>query len=184
MLPFYLTRSKLRRDLLTLFFLNPGQSYYLRELERRLGASPGTLARELKAFSNDGLLSRQARGREVFYQINHDHPLFSEIKAIVEKTVGIPARISEGFQKMKEVRSAYVYGSLAQEKMTADSDIDLLIVGKETDGLNQFLKTLEAMFGREVNATVYSQNEFDRKRKDKSEFIYEVMKSPLIQLKP
>jgi len=43
----YLTRSKLRADLLALFFLNPEASYYLRELERRLEVSPGALAREL-----------------------------------------------------------------------------------------------------------------------------------------
>src|SRR3989338_6394620 len=91
--PFTLTRSKLRSDLLALFFLNPGETYYLRELGRRLEASPGALSRELGSLSREGLLKRLPRGKQVFYQINPEHPLFNEIKTIVEKTTGVPAEI-------------------------------------------------------------------------------------------
>lgn len=182
--PFTLTRSKLRSDLLTLFFLNPGETYYLRELGRRLEASPGALSRELGSLSGEGLLKRLPRGKQVFYQINPEHPLFNEIKTIVEKTTGVPAAISEGLKAFKEIREAWLYGSVVTGKMDAHSDIDLLMVGKETDAVLKFLGKLEARFGRSVNSVIYAPKEFEKKRKEKSEFLYSMMKLPLIQVKP
>lgn len=179
----FLTKSQVRGDLLALFFLNPGASYYLREMGRRLDASVGTLARELKRFSEEGLLLREARGMEVFYRLNRTHPLYSEIKGIVEKTQGIPVRLAEGFRSIKSIRQAFIYGSFAKGSQGAHSDIDLLLVGKETPTSKGLIKQLEQQFGRSINVTVYGPKEFETKRKDPSEFLYEVMRSPLTQIK-
>ncbi len=181
---FYLTRSRLRTDLLVLFFSNFEEAYYLRELARRLTASPGALMRELKSMAETGLLERKARGREIFYKVNRTYPLFSEIKSIVEKTAGIPLRMKEGLKKIKEIRQAYLYGSYVKGKMQLDSDIDLLLVGRETGALKKLIKNFEGKIGRSISTAIYSEEEFSRKRKDKSEFLFEVMKSPLIQIKP
>lgn len=183
-LPLYLTKSQVRGDVLTLFFLNPGASYYLREMGRRFDVSVGTLARELKRFSEEGLLLREARGREVFYRLNRTHPLYSEIKGIIEKTQGIPVRLAEGLQSIKSIRQAFIYGSLAKGSQVANSDVDLLLVGKETPTSKGLIKRLERKFGRSINVTVYDPKEFEAKRKDPSEFLYEVMHSSLIQIKP
>ena len=183
-LPFYLTRSRLRSDLLALFFLNPENSHYLRELGRRLGVSPGALARELKALSGEGILTREPRGKEVYYRINRSHPLFKEIKGIIEKTAGVPRAMAEGLRKLKEIREAYLYGSIVTGNMEAHSDIDLLLVGKETDALRKLLDDLQSKFGWTINAVTYRSEEFERKRKDKSEFLFSVMRSSLLKLKP
>lgn len=182
--PFYLTRSKLRADLLALFFLNPEATYYLRELERRLKASPGALARELKLLSTEGIFLKEPRGREIFYRINRDHPLFKEIKGIIEKTSGIPTALSRGLRGLKEIREAYLYGSIVTGRMETGSDIDLLLVGKETDPVRKVLEELQRKFGRMMNTVTYAPDEFDKKRRDKSEFLYAVLKSPLLKLKP
>ncbi len=181
---FYLTRSKLRTDLLALFFLNPEASYYLRELERRLKVSPGALARELKNLFTEGILLKEPRGREVFYRINRGHPLFKEIKGIIEKTSGIPAALSRELCRIKEIKEAYLYGSVVTGKMEAASDIDLLLIGKETESSRKLLEALQRKFGRMINAVTYSPAEFDKKRRDKSEFLHAIMKSPLLKLKP
>lgn len=180
----YLTKSKLRGELLALFFLNPDNSYYLRELERKLEASPGALARELKTLSEEGLLKRVPRGKQVFYQIHSAHPLFHEIRGIIEKTAGIPKMLSEGLRPLKEIREAYLYGSVVTGQMEAHSDIDLLLIGKETDAVLKLLQDLQSKFGRLINAATYAPEEFERKRKDKSEFLHSLMKSPLVKLKP
>lgn len=51
----YITKSKIRQDLLTLFFTNPSQRYYLRELQRILGYSAGSMRREPLKFQKDNL---------------------------------------------------------------------------------------------------------------------------------
>lgn len=181
---FYLTRSKNRGQLLAIFFLNMEHSFYLRELQRRLHCSPGVLARELKAFAADGLLNRYSRGKEVFYQINPKHPLFTEIKGIIDKTAGVSVQLRKGIEKIVEIEEAYLYGSFAKGELKADSDIDLLLIGKETEPVHKLIKELEHIFGRAISVTTYTRLEFEKKRKNKSEFLYEVMKSPLIQIKP
>lgn len=183
-MPLYLTKSRVRGDLLALFFLNPQASYYLREMERLLRYSAGTLARELHRFSQEGLLLREARGKEVFYRLNRSHPLYAEIKGIVEKTRGIPVRLAEGLQPIKSIQQAYIYGSFAKGTPAANSDIDLLLIGKETPASKKLLKDLETRFGRTLNATTYALAEFEANRRDASEFLFEVMRGPLIQLKP
>jgi len=42
-----ITKSKLREELLNLYFTNPNKRFYLRELERILGFSVGNIRREL-----------------------------------------------------------------------------------------------------------------------------------------
>jgi predicted nucleotidyltransferase len=169
---------------LALFFLNPEASYYLREVARRLNVSAGTLARELKRFSDEGLLLREARGKEVFYRLNRAHPLYSEIKGIVEKTLGIPVRLAEGLGPIRSIQQALVYGSHAKGNQQATSDIDLLLIGKETPASKGLIKQLERRFGRSINVAVYGPKEFEAKRKNPSEFLYEVMRGPLLQIKP
>lgn len=180
----YLTKSRVRADLLTLFFLNPTATYYVRELARRLETSVGAVARELQRFAQEGLLVREARGREIFYRVNQAHPLFTEIKGIVEKTRGIPVRLAEGLRPMAAIRQAFLYGSFATGTLTAQSDLDLLLVGQETSTVRTLLKQLEARFGRTINVTVFAPAEFARKRQDRSSFLYDVLRGPLIPLKP
>ena len=168
----YLTKSRVRADVLTLFFLNPAAAYYLRELARRLECSVGALARELQRFSREGLLLREARGREVFYRLNQTHPLFREIKGIVEKTRGIPVRLAEGLRPIAAIQQAFL------------SDLDLLLVGQETPAATALLRSLEARFGRTINVAIYPPAEFERKRRDRSEFLFEVMRGPLLPVKP
>ena len=182
-LPFYLTKSSVRADLLALFYLNPEESYYVRELERRLGYSVGNLARELQRFSHEGLLLRETHGREVFYRLHQKHPLFGEIKGIIEKTRGIPVRLAERLKPIKSIQQAYIYGSFAKGTPNAQSDIDLLLVGKETAASKKLLKQLESRFGRTINVTVFSQKEFEAKRRNSSEFLFEVMRGPLVHIK-
>lgn len=179
-----LTKSRVRGDVLTLFFLNPEEPHYLRELQRRFGCALGSLARELRRFAQDGLLLREKRGKEIFYRLNKAHPLFREIKGIVEKTSGIPLRLAEGLRPLKSIRRAYLYGSFAKDNAAAHSDIDLLLVGEETPSSRKLLKDLEARFGRSINASVFTEREFEAKRKDPAEFLFAVLRGPLIPLKP
>lgn len=183
-MPLYLTRSRLRADVLSLFFLNPSASFYLRELERRLGYAVGALARELQLLASGGLLQREKRGREIFYHLNAAHSLYPEIKGIVEKTCGVPVHLSRALKGVNSIQKAFLYGSFAKGSSAAGSDIDLLLVGRETDGLGRLLRKLEGRLGRKINATTYSAREFEAKKKNPEEFLFAVMRGPLVALKP
>jgi len=78
--------GKTRRRLLAWLFMNPDEAFYVRQLVRIIGGSPGSVPIELRLLTSAGLLQRTTKGREVFYQANRKSPVFDELRAIILKT--------------------------------------------------------------------------------------------------
>ena len=179
----FITKSRIRQDLLTLFFTNPSKRYYLRELQRMLGYSAGSIRRELLRFQKDNLFTTQKVGNLLYYRLNTTHPLFKELKSIVSKTVGVEGSLRKALSSVKKIKTAFIYGSFASKKQKADSDIDLMIIGNpDVSTLNEKISRLEKKLEREITITTYSRDEYKTKRKMKSGFILELLKNPKILL--
>ena len=179
----YVTKSRIRQDLLALFFSNPSQRYYLRQLERILGYSAGSIRRELLRFQKDGLFVTQRVGNLLYYSLDAKHPLFKELKGIVSKTVGVEGALRKALASVQNIRIAFIYGSFAsgREKMT--SDIDLMIIGDvNISMLNEKIMELEKRLRREISPTFYSLQEYRAKKRAPSGFIAEVLRAPKIML--
>lgn len=179
----YIAKSKTRQDLLALFFTNPSNKYYLRELERLLGYAASTIRRELLKFQEDGLLKTERTGNLVYYYLNASHPLFKELKNIVFKTVGVEGSLKQMVSSVKGIKTAFIYGSFARNKERAVSDIDLMLIGNpDMSGLNEKIAALERRLKREINPTVYSAGEYKEKKKSGAGFLTDVLKNPIIML--
>ena len=179
----YISKSKIRQDLLTLFFTNPSQKYYLRELHRELGYSAGSIRRELLKFQEDNLFNTQRAGNLLYYTLNTKHPLFRELKMIVFKTVGVEGRLRNTLSSIDGISVAFIYGSYARRKEKDSSDIDLMIIGNpDTSRLNEKIAEVEKRLKREINPTLYSLEEYRSKKKAKSGFIMELLKNPKIMM--
>src|SRR5437764_14657101 len=81
--------GKTQRGLLSLFFVRPEQSFYLRQIVRTASVGQGAAQRELARWTEAGLLVRTERGNQVCYQANPASPVFSELKSLAVKTVGV-----------------------------------------------------------------------------------------------
>jgi hypothetical protein len=95
-----ITKSKLRKELLNLYFTNPEKKYYLRELERILDFSVGNIRRELIQLKNIGLFLVENKGNLTYYYLNQSYPLLPEIKSIILKTAGAPGELKESLKKV------------------------------------------------------------------------------------
>jgi len=179
----YITKSKIRQDLLALFFTNPSQKYYLRELQRMLGYSAGSIRRELLRFQSDNLFSTQKTANLLYYSVNTEHPLFEELKSIIAKTVGVEGSLRKSLSAIKRIKISFIYGSFASKSQKAASDIDIMIIGNpEISDLNEEIARLEKKLKREINITIYSLEEYKAKKKSKSGFILDLLKNPKIIL--
>ncbi|MBN1898120.1 MAG: nucleotidyltransferase domain-containing protein [Spirochaetes bacterium] len=177
-----ITKSKIRRDLLSLFFTNPVKKYYVRELERILDYSAGNIRRELLRLQKDNLFLTQKTGNLLYYFLNKDHPLFTELKSIIAKTIGVEASIRNRLLLLDHIKVAFIYGSFAMGKEKSESDIDLMIIGDpDTTLLNENIAQLENKLKREINPTIYTFKEFKNK-KSTSGFIKDLLKNPKIML--
>jgi predicted nucleotidyltransferase len=179
----YISKSKIRRDLLALFFSSPSEKYYLRQLQRILGYSAGNIRRELLKFQKDGLFITDRVGNLLYYSLNTNHPLFEELKSIVFKTVGIEGAIKQILLQFEQIEYAFIYGSFATKSEKAGSDVDLMIIGNpDTSALNEKIAELEGKVNRQINITLYSSSEYKKRKKSKSGFIMELLRNPKIML--
>jgi predicted nucleotidyltransferase len=106
------------------------------------------------------------------------------MRALVSKTIGIFSVLRSALHPLaKRILVAFVYGSVAREEETAQSDVDLLVVGKATlDEILSRLSTVEKKIGRPVNPTVYSLAEFKSRLASGNHFLNAVMKGQKVFL--
>ena len=170
--------GRTRGAILALLYGHADQSFYTRQIAREVNASVGAVQRELENLSKVGLIIRSSVGSQVFYQTNRDAPIFREMQALVNKTIGIFSVLRSALHPLaKRVLVAFVYGSVAREEETAQSDVDLMIVGKATlDEILSRLSTVEKSIGRPINPTVYSVEEFRSKLASGNHFLTAVLK--------
>jgi len=162
-------KSRIRSDLLRIFFSNPEDSFYGRELARKIGASAGNTHKMLKKLEGEGLLETTERGNLKFYSVNRAYPLFFEFKKIVDKTVGIEHQLRVGLKSLKGLKFTFLFGSYVKGDFMADSDIDVFVIGDvDEDELMKKIRKVEEIVGREVNFHVSDVDEFVEKLEKKS----------------
>ena len=180
---FRFTTSKLREELLVLYFTNPNKKYYLRELERMLNFSVGNIRRELIKLSKIGLFLSENKGNLVYYYLNQSYPLFKELKSIIFKTSGAPKMLQNILEKFNGISQAFIYGSFAKGEEREGSDIDLLIIGEvDEDRLIEEISKLERKLQREINYAMYGKEDFNKKKKEGNPFILDILKEKKIFL--
>jgi predicted nucleotidyltransferase len=116
----------------------------------------------------------------VYYQANTDSPVFPDLRGLLLKTAGLVDVLADALKPMAaRLRLAFVYGSIASGQEQSDSDIDLMVVGKVSPAeLALPLRQARELLGREINPTVYTPSEFDRKRAAKDHFLTQVLTKP------
>jgi predicted nucleotidyltransferase len=169
--------GQIRGGVLALLYGWADKAFYVRQIARHVHASPGAVRRELEKLAAVDLIVRTSLGNQVFYQVNQRHPVFSEMRALVNKTVGIFNILRSSLESLgNRVSAAFVYGSIARQEERAGSDIDLMIIGDiELDDILVRLAEAETALGRTVNPTVYSIHEFKRKLEDGNHFLNAVI---------
>ena len=173
-----------RQEILAATLLSPERSWYLSELAAHLGTSPSSLQRELEALAKSGILQRRQEGRRIYYRAETASPVFTELRDLFSKTAGmVPLLHAELEAFGPKIAWAAIYGSIARGEERAQSDVDLLIVGAVTlQDLLPVLRRVERQFGREVNVTRYSEEEFRSKRHSGNHFLISILKSNLITI--
>jgi uncharacterized protein len=176
--------GSVRRDVLALLLGRPDERFYLREIVRAAGGGSGAVQRELKQLVEAGLVSRQARGRQVYFSANQQAPVFPELRAIVEKTAGAVDVLRVAFAALVRegrVEMGLIYGSVASGGQTARSDIDLLVIGEVSlKDLLPAVRAAEGRLAREVNPSVFSRKEFRDKLKRGSTFLKRILSGPKV----
>lgn len=176
-------RSKARHRLLAYYFTNTAARRHLRDLADRLEIDPSNLSRELRRLEREGLFRSEVSGRQKYFQLNREYPLFAEVRSIVAKTIGAVPLIAQSLKELEGMDEAYLYGSFARNRQDAASDIDLLVIGApRSQALAEAVRKLERQLGREINYTVLTRKEFRSRRRRKDAFLENVWRHKRVSL--
>lgn len=172
-------------QILRWLFVQPERSFYQSELRRLTGLGSASLQRELNRLAEAGLVHSERIGNLRHFQANPQSPVFNELVVLVRKTLGIEPMLREALQPLvSRIEFAFVYGSVARQTDTAQSDVDLMLVGKQlrlADVL-ELLVPLETGLSRKINPTCYTPTEFERRRAEPDSFVNRVLAQPILSL--
>ena len=173
--------TKTQQRVLGVLFGRPERSFYASELIREAGTGSGAAQRELAKLEESGLIVTRRIGHQRHYQADAASPLYSELRSIVLKTVGLAEPLRAALKPLSaNIRVAFVYGYVAKATDQSASDIDVMII---SDGLTYgevfgALKRVARTVGRQVNPTVYTAAEFSKRARAESAFVTRVLEQP------
>jgi len=177
--------STVQQRVLAYIFGQPERSFFATELIKLAGGGSGAVQRELRRLEESGLVSVTRVGTQKHYQANPKSPIFSELCAIAQKTVGLAEPLRTALKPLeKRIRAAFVYGSVAKKRDTAASDIDIMVISSSLTYADLFtsLEDASQRLGRKVNPTVYSPREIGKRVKQGNAFVSRVLAQPKIWL--
>lgn len=175
--------SKVRAAIFTLLFGVEDRELHTRELARQTDFAEPSIRQELKNLVDIGLLDSHRDGNRRYYKANDSHPLYPAIQELVSKTTGLPALLREALDD-PDISCAFLFGSIATGKQTADSDIDLVVIGNI--GLRRLTRLLgrsTELSGREINPHVLTPSEYQDRCKKKDHFVTQVIAGKKIFIK-
>jgi predicted nucleotidyltransferase len=155
--------------------------FHVQELMRLTGLGSASLQREVNRLLEAGLLREQRTGNLRHLQANEQSPLFAEVRSIVEKTLGLPVALRQALMLVADrMQTAILFGSHAKGQAHAQSDIDVMIVSDELSQqeLLQRLLPLEKRLGQRISLMLYTQKEFEARRKQAHSLVNQVLGGP------
>jgi predicted nucleotidyltransferase len=176
--------GKTRQAVLAMLFGNPGRAYYTREIVHAASSGVSQVQRELDQMSRAGLITREPRGNQVYFQANRNAAVFAELVALVAKTFGVADILRKALAaSQNRIQVAFIYGSVARGEQHAESDVDILIVGDVLlSDLDEILRAAESRLGRQLSVTVMNRKEFAKRHQAKDHFLRTVLEGPKILL--
>ena len=177
--------STIQQRVLAYLFGQPERSFFATELIKLAGGGSGAVQRELARLDDSGLVTVTRVGTQKHYQANPKSPIFADLCAIAQKTVGLAEPLREALAPLaKDITAAFVFGSVAKRSDSAASDIDVLILSDRLDYADVFeaLQSAEAKLGRTVNPTVYTSATWRKKRNEDNAFVVRLAAQPKVFL--
>ncbi len=158
-----LISSKTRIKLLLKFFLHEGTRGYLRGLEHEFGESSNAIRLELNRFMKAGLLSSETVGNKRMFMANREHPLYSNLRQIVHKHVGLDRIIDTIVAQLGQLEQVYLTGAFARG--LDDGQVDIVLIGEVDEGyLAQLVSRAERLIERRIGYRVLPANDLEAKQ--------------------
>jgi hypothetical protein len=162
------------RKVLPLLALRPGEPHTLTDIMGFSGLDSKSVWRVLDQMRADGALLDGTYGPKT-YSINPAYEHYQEIKVIAFRLLGLPAGM-EGAGVRTDL--IVLFGSLLRPVFRRESDIDLLLVGRDEEEARTAVDALSQRLGKHVGVTFYSPAKFVSEWEAHEPFLTAVFSGP------
>lgn len=174
--------SKTRVKLLQLFLANPGRSFYVRELTRKIDEQINSVRRELSNLMGIGIIKSDSVNNKLYYEVNQGYKHFKALQSIFSVELPqqdvSPASQGDLLKRLQAVGSFDVIITTGVLVGQEGQDIDMVLVGSSNrQKLDKLMKTVELEEGNEIKYVVMSETEFKYRLDIKDRFIMTVLTS-------
>ena len=160
------------------FFDNPNEEFYLRELARLLQISPMTVKRALDDLVNDKLIIKQEKKNQILYHANTESNAFKFAKISYNLAwLDEKAIVEYLLDKIPGINSIILFGSYAKGENDKHSDLDLLIICT-TKKIEPF--EIEKRLGTEVNVINFTNTQWTKQAKTNRAFYLDVITEGIV----
>jgi len=175
--------SKTRVKIMEIFFSNPEEMYYVRELTRAAKEEINAVRRELDRMLGYGLVRSEQRGNRVYYSLNKRYVFFDELQKMVAKTTGLGKKIRRLRRKLGEIEFVMFSGKFVKKTRPHKDEVDLLVIGGIVlPELEVLIKEQEKLLGREVNYAVFDSKEFEFRKTRRDPFIMDILMNSKVMI--
>ncbi|MFH2118532.1 MAG: winged helix-turn-helix domain-containing protein [Candidatus Paceibacterota bacterium] len=168
--------SRVRVKMLGLFFNNPEEIYYVRQITREIKEEINAVRRELDRLLGAGLLKSEQRGNRLYYALNPRYLYYQELQQIVVKATGLGQKVRRLRRKLGDLKFVMFSGKFIKGITPTKDEVEILIIGDVViPELQALMKEEEKRLGREVNYAVFDKDEFEFRKARRDPFVMEIL---------
>jgi len=155
------------------FFLdNPSKEFYEAEIREKSDVAKASSVKWLKTLAKLEFLSKRNKGRMILYKLNSENQVVKELKRLKIISLLVPE-----FKGMNV--EVYLYGSCARGESKEDSDIDIIVMGKQTREIIDNIGKIEKKIGKKIKPSFYTQMEWGKMSREDPAFYERVEKDKI-----
>ncbi len=168
--------SKVRVELIELFFSKPSEMWYVRELTRLTGEEINAVRRELSRMQEVGMVRSEERGNRLYYMLSPQYEFFPDLLTMVAKTTGLGKDLRKNKKKLGDVKFIMFSGPFARFGKRLHTDVDILVVGNIVlPEMSALVKVEETKRDHEINYTVMTEEEFLFRKNRRDPFLRDIL---------
>lgn len=168
--------SRVRVRIMELFFNQPSEMFFVREITRQTREEINAVRRELERMLSAGILKSEERGNRLYYYLNRNYSFFPELLRMVKKSIGLGEKLIKHRKKLGTVKFIMFSGKFVQVDDSKQTEVDILVVGDIVMAeLAALMGEEEEKIGREISYTVLPEDEFEFRKQRRDPFLMEVL---------
>lgn len=180
----YILSSERRKKVVQTLLESPHRQWSCSSVEEKSGLSHATVFRVLRTLRELGMLkSLKINKKDIVYEVARESLLVSELPKILHFEQILGRRMAKIFVSSlpkKQVVAIILYGSTVKGNFTSQSDIDILIIIKKHNALQEkemydLASKLSSRFNKTISLTIMDRDEITQGKK--SQFLQSVQEA-------